>query len=184
MTFSDALEDIRVAFKQLEFAIKLLSYCELGKLLPSDFDTDHLVELEEGNLHFPPGYFSEPDNIYRAALIGVPLALGATAIVLDQALNLEKSQSQQGEIDEVSELRTLVFMVRCAYAHGIAEPRWEVRKKHRRIISQNINGRTISVDLSEMHCQPFEVSAIGGYEVWYLIRDAVVSRLENAMVVQ
>ena len=45
MLIQDALDDVDIAFRQLEFAIKLLSFCELGNIKPSDFDTDHIVFL-------------------------------------------------------------------------------------------------------------------------------------------
>jgi len=45
MTIQDALDDVEIAFRQLEFAIKLLSFRELGNIKPSDFDTDHIVFL-------------------------------------------------------------------------------------------------------------------------------------------
>jgi hypothetical protein len=67
MKISDALEDIDIAFKQLEFAIRLLTFCELEKLDPNAFDTNHLVKLETGNLHFASGHFSDLNNIIKAA---------------------------------------------------------------------------------------------------------------------
>jgi hypothetical protein len=70
----DALEDIEIEFRQLEFTIKLLSFCELGHIDPSAFDTDHLVMLEKENLHFPSGHFSTADNIVRAASDRPPFA--------------------------------------------------------------------------------------------------------------
>jgi hypothetical protein len=65
MEFQEALEDIEIAFRQLEFAIKLLSFCELSSINPADFDTDHVVLLEGGNLHFPTGQFSDQDSLNR-----------------------------------------------------------------------------------------------------------------------
>ncbi|GAB6269292.1 MAG: hypothetical protein STSR0002_20340 [Smithella sp.] len=50
MNLSEALEDVEIAFRQLEFAIKLRSYCELGNIRPQEFDTDHTVILENGNV--------------------------------------------------------------------------------------------------------------------------------------
>ena len=34
----EAVEDVEIGFRQLEFAIKLLSYCELGKINPAEFE--------------------------------------------------------------------------------------------------------------------------------------------------
>ena len=45
MNLDEALQDVEIAFWQLEFSIKLLMFCELKKLDPSEFDTNHLVKL-------------------------------------------------------------------------------------------------------------------------------------------
>jgi len=45
----EAIEDVDIGFRQLEFAIKLLSFCELGKINPCEFDSDHVVQLKTAN---------------------------------------------------------------------------------------------------------------------------------------
>jgi hypothetical protein len=67
MKIQDALDDVDIAFRQLEFAIKLLSFCELGNINPSDFDTDHIVFLGTERLNFPRGKFNDRDSIIKAA---------------------------------------------------------------------------------------------------------------------
>ena len=67
MTVKDALDDVEIAFRQLEFSIKLLSFCELGNITPSDFDTDHIVILGSERLNFPTGKFVDLDSIIKAA---------------------------------------------------------------------------------------------------------------------
>ena len=91
MEIQEALEDIEIAFRQLEFAIKLLSFCEFGNINPADFDTDHVVLLEGGNLHFPTGQFSDQDSLTRAASISVLLAFSASVLVLPRVLRLSAS---------------------------------------------------------------------------------------------
>jgi hypothetical protein len=39
MEIHEALEDIEITFRQLEFAVKLLSFCECGNIDPNKFDT-------------------------------------------------------------------------------------------------------------------------------------------------
>jgi hypothetical protein len=83
----EVIEDVEIGFRQLEFAIKLLSYAELGKINPTDFDTDHLVQLSAGDLHFPSVNFQSADALIRAAQINVVTAFSATTLVLDQAFD-------------------------------------------------------------------------------------------------
>ena len=74
MTLREALEDAEIGFRQFEFAVRMLSYCELDHVKPADFDTDHLIMLEGGSLHFPSGHFSTTDHIVRGAGIGASAA--------------------------------------------------------------------------------------------------------------
>lgn len=174
----EAIEDVEIAFRQLEFAIKLLSYIELGKINSADFDTDHLVQLGTGNLHFPSVNFQSRDALIRAASINVIMAFSATTLVLDQAFEAVGMRHDFLATDDAGKLRLLVYMVRCAYAHGIAYPRWNVTNKKAGVLTVSVEGQTITLDLPRLHGQVFEVSQIGGYENWYRVRDAA-QRLFN-----
>jgi hypothetical protein len=85
MKLKNALDDVDIAFRQLEFAVKLLSFCELGNIKPSDFDTDHIVLLGRERLNFPRGKFNDADSIIRAAGTSVLIAFSASVLVLDDA---------------------------------------------------------------------------------------------------
>lgn len=179
MKMHEALQDVDIAFDNLEFAIKLLSFCELGKIDPSDFDTDHIVQLEQGSLHFPTGKFGTVDSLVRASSICVLVMAGASALVLDNAFEVAGIKADPETTDKVGLLRTLVYTVRCAYAHGIAEPRWEVRGKYCRTISVDLDGVSIVLDLKALHGRSFDVEQLGGYINWYRIRDAAVAVLSK-----
>ena len=168
----EALEDIDIAFRQLEFAIKLLSFCELGNINPKEFDTDHVVLLDDGNLHFPPGHFSDQDSLIRAASISVLLAFGASALLLDKGFEAMSIVPNPEASDNAGKLRSLIYMVRCAQAHGIADPHWEVRGKYAQTVTVDLAGAQISLDLAALHGQRFHIDQLGGYENWYRIRAA------------
>ena len=85
MTLDEALEDVRIAGLQIEFAIKLLSYSECGRICPAQFDSHELITLPEGNLVFPPGNFSVQEDVVRAAGVAVSLAFAGMALALDTA---------------------------------------------------------------------------------------------------
>jgi hypothetical protein len=177
MTIQDALDDVEIAFRQLEFAIKLLSFCELGNIKPSDFDTDHIVFLENERLNFHRGKFNDPDSIVKAAGTGVLIAFSASVLVLDEAFQAAGMKPDPDASGNDGQLRILIFMVRCAYAHGLGTPRWEVRGKYRRALSVNLGSAAISLDLSTLHGQDFDVGQLGGYANWYRIRDAALRLL-------
>lgn len=168
----EAIEDVEIGFRQLEFAIKLLSYCELGKINPAEFDTDHLVQLSSGNLHFPSVNFRSMDTLIRAASINVVVAFSATTLVLDQAFDAIGMRPNFHATAANGKLRLLAYMVRCAYAHGFAYPRWNVTNRKAAALTVDIEGQIITLDLPRLHGQVFEIEQIGGYENWYRIRNA------------
>lgn len=163
----EAIEDVEIGFRQLEFAIKLLSLCELNKIDPAEFDSDHLVRLSTGNLHFPPGRFRDNDSLVRAASINVLIAFSATTLVLDEAFDAIGMKANPLADDADGQLRLLVYMVRCAHAHGIADPRWEVRGKYARVLTVTAEGVTVELNLRDLDGKPFDIEIIGGYENWY-----------------
>ena len=177
MTLDDALADVKLAFLQVEFLIKLLSYCELEKINLAEFDATQIVLLEHGNLRIPPGNFRSLEDVVRAASVSVSLALGASALVLDKAWEtagiLPNPQSADGRI----KLRTLVYMVRCAYAHGLADPKWEVRGGFRQVFEVDLPGAPLTLDLRELLGQAFDFDVLGGHARWFEIRDASVATI-------
>jgi len=159
---TETLHELSIAFHQLEFAVRLLSYCELDLIKPSDFDTDHLTQLPNGNLHFPSGNFSNERAICDAASINVVMAFGTTVLVLDQAFQAFGIRPDPEASDNMTRLRTLVYLIRCAYAHRIADPRWEARGKYRQTLSVELLGQTLSLDLVALDGAGFDIESIGG----------------------
>jgi hypothetical protein len=172
MEIHEALEDIDIAFKQLEFTIKLLSFCDSGKMNPKDFDTDHLFMLEGGSLNFPARHFGDTDSLVRAARISVLLAFSASVLVLDKGFEVIGMVPNPESNDNIVKLRTLIYMVRCAQAHGIAEPRWEARGTFARDLTVDLYGTIISLNLLTLDGEVFNIDQLGGYQNWYRIRSA------------
>ena len=110
----------------------------------------------------------------------VSLALGASALVLDKAWEmagiLPNPQSADGRV----KLRTLVYMVhmvRCADAHGLADPKWEVRGGYRQVLEVGLPGAPLTLDLRDLHGQAFDFDLLGGHARWFEIRDASVATI-------
>jgi hypothetical protein len=178
VTPQDALTDVEIAFRQLEFSIKLLTFCELGSINPADFDTDHIIELGNERLHFPSGKFGDQASLERAAGTSVLTAMSASVLVLDDAFAAFGVPRDPTAVDNKGQLRALIYMVRCAYAHGIAAPVWEVRNHFLRTFSLSLVGFSFSVDLRAMDGQPFDVEQIGGYANWCRMRDEALRVLK------
>lgn len=171
MTLDDALVDVDIAFQQVEFSIKMLSYCELERIRPAEFDTHQVVLLERENLTFPTGRFSTQEEIVRASMVAVSLALAGSALTLDQVWDVAGIQPDPGSPERVVKLRTLVHMVRCAYAHGVADPRWEVRGGYRQVLELELANAPMRLDLRALHGQRFDFAQLGGHARWFDVRD-------------
>ena len=181
MKLTEALQDIEITFLQFEFCIKLLGYCEEEKIDPLVFDTDEVVLLETESLYFPQGRFSTNEDIVKAASVSVSLALGSTALTLDKAWEVAGICPNPDSEDETVKLRTLVYLVRCAYAHGVAEPKWRATRKYRRVLKVELpDGPSITLDLRDLNGQVVDFSVLGGHAIWFDIRDATIATLKRS----
>ena len=152
-------------------------FASWGNIKPSDFDTDHVVFLGNERLDFTRGKFNDPDSIIKAAGTGVLIAFSASVFVMDEAFQAAGMKPDPDAAGNDGQLRTLIFMVRCAYAHGLGTPRWEVRGKYCRTLNVNLGSAAISLDLRTLHGQDFDVGQLGGYANWYRIREAALRLL-------
>jgi hypothetical protein len=93
-------------------------------------------------------------------------------LVLDKGFEAMGIGPNPGASDNVGKLRALIYMVRCAPAHSIADPHWEARGKFARTITVDLAGAQISLNLAALHGQRFHIDQLGGYENRYRIRTA------------
>jgi hypothetical protein len=113
----------------------------------------------------------------------VLLAFSASVLVLDKGFEVIGIKPNPEASDDVGRLRALIHMLRCAQAHGIADPCWEARGKFARTIVVDIDGTLLipSLDLQALHGQPFHIDQIGGNENWYRIRAAANRIFSSAL---
>ncbi len=177
---TEAIENAEIAFKQFEFNVRLLSYAELGKIDVAEFGRDHITQLHNGTIRFSPDSFADDDSIARGASINVLMAFAASALTLNDAFEAAGIKDDPAATDNDSRLRALVYMVRCAHAHRIADPHWQVRGKYRRQLSFDIEGcGTLQLDLPVLDQQPFDIELIGGYVGWYRIANRGLRKLRE-----
>ncbi|MDP5238800.1 hypothetical protein Q9Q94_04630 [Uliginosibacterium sp. 31-16] len=180
-TTTEALADVDYAFRHLEFAIRLMCYCELGHLDLHCLDTDLAILFERENVGFPSGTFATIEAVVPASQALVGMAFGTSAMVLDAAFDVANLKRKPQSRQPNDELRTLVYMVRCAFAHNPALPLWEARgKEHARLLSLSAAGVPLSLDLAALHGRPFEYDHIGGFAMWLRIRSASEAVIRDA----
>lgn len=176
----EALGDVDLAFRQFEFAVKLMLYCENSEIDKDKFDGDITYLEEKGdNMVFPDNSFGSYDEIVSCSRINVSLAFAATAIALDSAFKVAGFKHTP---DLAGDVRAMVYMVRCVFAHGITDPKWEVRGGHRKKVHLDLNGVSLEVDFAQLNGSVFDYKHVGGWSGWYRIKDAAIALIRGNQV--
>ncbi len=178
MPIKNALEDVELSFKQLEFAIKLMCYCENNDLDKSRFDGDVTIKFKNENKVFPDNSFSTYEEIIKHSQINVGICFGASAIALDAAFEAAGFNCKKRPLDDI---RSIVYMIRCAFAHNIADPKWEVKGDFLRQINLTLEGKMTLIDLTQLNGRPFRYDDVGDLPNWYRIKKASLDIIEGSI---
>ena len=180
MALAEAIEDANIAFDQLEFSIRLLTFCEMGNLDPKRFDDNHIVKLPDGDLNYPAGKFATQNRLVSAASINVLTAAGVTALALHRTFEEAGIPADPTTNDPIGMLRCLVYMVRNAFAHDMGSPQWVVRGQFQRQLTLQLENGAYQIDLSPKDGQALTMDDIGGYTNWYRIYRASMAAITPA----
>jgi hypothetical protein len=118
------------AFWNLEFALKLLAYVEDGRMRLEDIEFPHVRQSEDGSdsISLERPTFQTQSDLLKAVQNNVSIAVGAAAITLNRCI--EESGYFPGKIEKVeNEFQSciaVIYQIRNAFAHDIAEPKWEI----------------------------------------------------------
>ena len=128
------------------------------------------VTFQEGRsmLVLPARIFDSQDDLIIACHNLLTITFGAAAITLNRCREEAGVVLPNPVTTEEDQFVELVYQIRNAFAHDIAEPQWEIRDaRHRR----NYEFGAVKVDLTDRHGQAFDYSHIGGVEVLFWMRD-------------
>src|SRR5437879_5621718 len=116
------------AFAHVEFAIKLTQAAEDGLLSLETIDRP--LSIDEGGgalLVLHDHVLQSPDDLILACQNYVTMAFGAAAITLNRCREEAIGKKLPDPIaSECDQWAALVYQIRNAFAHDIAEPRWEI----------------------------------------------------------
>lgn len=162
------MQYLRTAFANVEFAWKLLYYGEGGEIDLEKLDSPIVFQDDNGVPFFvpPAKIFENPEDLIVALQNNLTIAFGAAAITLHRSIQ-EAGYRVPGadfESDEENCI-ALVYQVRNAFAHDIAEPKWEMRD--RRFEREYRVGRK-TFDLRGLHGQPFRYEDFGVEALFFL----------------
>ena len=163
------MEYLDTAFAQLAFAFKLCAYAEDGKI---DLDElDEPLTFGEGGMRIvlPDKIFDSYGDLILACQNNLGVAFGAAAITLNRCR--EDSGIKLPNLIETKrdQFVSLTYQIRNAFAHDIAEPRWNMNQE--RYFRMYVFGG-IRVDLNGIeNQQPFRYEDIGGPNVLFAMKD-------------
>lgn len=155
------------AFAQLQFAWKLYHYALEGRINIEQLDVP--ISFTEGNalLVLPDRIFDSSDDMILALENNLGIAFGAAAITLNRCREEAGLGLPDPIVTDVDQFVSLTYQIRNAFAHDIAEPRWNVYPRYRR----RFDFGPVHVDLSHRDGTPFDYHHLGGPEVLFWMRD-------------
>ena len=170
---NELIQDVELSFKLFEFSVRTMCFAELGEINSEIFGRELQLNLEVENVSFSEGQFTKQEEIILASQMAVSAAFAATAVCLDCALENHEASSS-----ELKVLKSLISAVRNAFAHGIAAPKWYIKKHKFEVLNLNfILGPEINLEM--LNGEPFDYSQIGGLALWYRVKNEVIRALSN-----
>jgi hypothetical protein len=157
------------AFAQLFFSWKLYNYALEGKIDRESLDSDITFQNEDQSQIFvlPSRIFENDNDFILAFENNLTIAFGAAAITLDRARHETGHNLPDPIQSENDQCIALIYQIRCAFAHDIAEPRWNVKGRYLRAYDF---GR-LHIDLTQLDGEVFDYHQIGGPERLIAIKD-------------
>jgi hypothetical protein len=158
---------IDTAFKQLTFAWKLYNYALKGHISLDALDRP--ISFQEGRtiLVLPDTVFTSPADIIIAFENNLTITFGAAAITLNRCREEAGVRLADPIITEVDQFASVAYQLRNAFAHDIAEPRWNITNP-RYARSYEFGG--IRIDLTNVGDKLFEYHDIGGPDVLFTLK--------------
>ncbi len=175
-----SIDRIDQALLSLEFAIRVMNYVALGKINKEDLDRDTLICLPGGNLSFGQSTFRSYDDLVHASENLYSQALAASAVAMEVALQGADIRNDPNDRSDRGQLRSLVYMIRSAFAHDLQAPKWEVRGAYAQQMRVRFGRHDLQVDLGSLHGQPLTLEHFGGPLVFWDLMHEVRSWILGA----
>ena len=173
------IDRIDQALLALEFAIKVMNYVSLGKINKDDFDCDTLIHLPGGNLSFGQSTFHTYDDLVHASENLYSQALAASAVAMEAALQGAGIRNDPNDRSDRGQVRSLVYMIRSAFAHDLQVPMWSVRGPYAQQIRVRFGRHDLQVDLSALDGQLLVLEHFGGPLVFWDLMHEVRSWIQG-----
>jgi len=172
------------ALLALEFAIKVMNYIALGKINKDDLDCDTLICLPDGNLRLGQSTFHTYDDLVHASENLYSQALAASAVAMEAALQGAGIRNDPNDRSERGQVRSLVYMIRSAFAHDLQVPTWSVRGPYAQQMRVRFWCHDLQVDMTTLDGQPLVLEHFGGPLVFWDLMHEVRSWIQGPNTTQ
>ncbi|QJP07678.1 hypothetical protein [Pseudomonas multiresinivorans] len=157
------------AFRQLAFAWKLHNYACEGNL---DLDVlDRPITYTDGGSSIfvlPDKVLNSHNDLILALENNLVIAFGAAAITLNRCREEAGIALGQDFQSETNNFSAVVYQIRNAFAHDIAEPKWNITDpRYARVYEFG----DMRFDLTAVGRKPFEYQDIGGPDAIFRIKE-------------
>ena len=160
---------IATAQATLSLAVRLNSEVLAGRVRSTIYQREvHIITGGPG-LMVPPDYCANQQDLYDGTQNLVLLALGASALILDETLD-DVFGKPEADIQHRRGLRVMIKQFRNAFAHNPWRPRWKVWPKCRAVHSVHLaEEHLLDFDANNLDGQPIKPEDVGGLEAWVKI---------------
>ncbi|MBK5436603.1 hypothetical protein JFV30_06930 [Pseudomonas sp. TH32] len=158
---------VDTAFRQLALAWKLYDYALDGKIDLDELDRPLIFQGGGMVLVLPDKVLDTPDDLILALQNNLVITFGAAAITLNRCREEAGHALSDEIITEIDQFIGVTYQIRNAFAHDIAEPRWNI---HRARYARLYEFGGIRIDLTDVGTKRFEYQDIGGPDVLFLMK--------------
>ncbi len=162
----DTVRHLDTAFRQLSFAIKLMQAAEDGLLDLESIDRPLTVVDGPSVLVLDDRVLATSDDLILACQNLVTITYGAAAITLNRCREEASVPLPYPIKTEWDQWAALVYQIRNAFAHDIAEPTWRIDRRYARVYEVG----HVRADLRTRDRTTFEYTDVGGPDGLFLLR--------------
>lgn len=158
---------IETAIGQLAFAIKLMQAAEDGELNLESIDRPLTIAEGRSIWVLPDRVLDSADDLIAGCQNNVTIAYGAAVITLNKCREEASVPLPDPIASECDQWVALVYQIRNAFAHDIAEPRWQIVKPRYR---REYQVGPVYADLRSLNGEAFDYHQVGGPESLYQLK--------------
>ncbi|MEO8910243.1 MAG: hypothetical protein ABI408_08450 [Gemmatimonadaceae bacterium] len=101
------------------------------------------------------------------------MSLGVCAVALENAMEGAGVRADPKDRSQPGAIRSLVRLMRVAFAHDLMHPRWLVDRRYKDTLEWDLGGRRHKIDLARINGKSLELEDIGGMLSYLAIKNEV-----------